>query len=260
MYAPGIVTTSWDDGDPLDLKLADLLRARGLPGTFYSPFRGHHGSQTLGASQLRSLASEGFEVGGHTMSHTVLPELSSAELAWEVGVCKRRLEDILGRRVRTFCYPKGRFNANVIRHVKEAGYDGARTTRMFRQGLGFSPFRAPTSLQASPNTTMQYTKNLLKGGNIRGLCDYVTQYIRLDSWVSIGKALFDKVLKEGGVWHLYGHSWQVEELGLWDDLKEILDYVKARESVHYLTNAEVLTVLSGKTPVIPPIFGPAEVK
>jgi hypothetical protein len=35
----------------------------------------------------------------------------------------------------------------------------------------------------------------------------------------MGKILFDRVLKEGGVWHLFGHSWQIEEMGLWDDLK-----------------------------------------
>ena len=246
---PKIVTTSWDDGDPYDLKAAKLLRAKGLPGTFYFPFRGHHGGRTLEPSQLRSMASEGFEVGGHTVSHSVLPQLSSNEIGREVGVCKNRLEDILGERVRMFCYPMGRFNANVIRHVKEAGYEGARTTHMFRQGLDFSPFRMPTSLHAYPNTKMQYTKNLVKSGNIRGAFDYVTQLIRLDSWVSTAKVLFDRVLKEGGIWHLYGHSWLIEEMGLWDDLKEILNYVCGRQGVRYLNNSEVLTFLPGKTPV-----------
>jgi peptidoglycan/xylan/chitin deacetylase (PgdA/CDA1 family) len=252
MQNPKIVTTSWDDGDPLDLKVAGLLRARHLPGTFYFPFVGYDGGQTLAPAQLRSLASEGFEVGGHTMSHRVLPQLSSREIAREVGICKNRLEDTLGERIRMFCYPKGRFNAAVLRHVKDAGYEGARTTSMFSQGLDFSPFRMPTSLHAYPNTRMQYTKNLVKGQNIRGLLNYVTQLIRLDSWVSIGKILFDRVLKEGGIWHLYGHSWLIEETGLWDDLKEILDYVCGREGVRYLTNAEVLTLLPEKIPAPPP--------
>jgi peptidoglycan/xylan/chitin deacetylase (PgdA/CDA1 family) len=185
------------------------------------------------------------------MSHSVLPQLSSKEIAREVRICKDRLEDILSERVRMFCYPKGRFNAAVVRHVKDAGYEGARTTRMFRQELDFSPFRMPTSLHAYPNTKMQYTKNLVRGRNIRGLLDYVTRFIWWDSWLSMGKILFDRVLKEGGVWHLYGHSWLIEERGLWDDLKEILDYVCGREGVRYLTNAEVLTFLPEKTPVTP---------
>jgi peptidoglycan/xylan/chitin deacetylase (PgdA/CDA1 family) len=151
-----------------------------------------------------------------------------------------RLEDALCAPVQMFCYPKGRFNRCVIRHVKQAGYKGARTTRMVRQGLDFDPFQMPTSLLAHPNIRMLYAKNLAKSWNIRGLFDYVTQFMSLDSWTAIGKILFDRVLREGGVWHLYGHSWEIEKNGLWDELKEILDYVSRREGVFYASNVDVL--------------------
>jgi hypothetical protein len=234
----------------LDLKVAELLRARGLPGTFYFPFIGPHGRRTLEPAHLRSLASEGFEVGAHTMSHSVLPQLSSKEIARELGTCKSGLEDILGKQVPMFCYPKGRFNSGVVQRVKDAGYEGARTTRMLRQTLDFDRFQMPTSLLAFGNKKEMYLRNVIKGRNIRGLFDYMTQFVRLDSWVSMGKLLFDQVLKEGGVWHLYGHSHQIEGMGLWDDLKEMLDYVSRREGVRYLINAEVLSFLPKKTFVI----------
>ena len=32
-----IITTSWDDGHPLDFKLAELLNKYNLKGTFYIP-------------------------------------------------------------------------------------------------------------------------------------------------------------------------------------------------------------------------------
>jgi hypothetical protein len=48
---------------------------------------------------------------------------------------------------------------------------------------------------------------------------------RARSWLELGKRLFDVVLENGGVWHLFGHSWEIERLGLWGDLGEILDYV-----------------------------------
>jgi len=223
--------------------VAELLLARGLPGTFYFPFTGPNGRQTLTPDKLRSLASEGFEVGGHSLSHAVLPQLRSEEIAREVGTCKHRLEDILGERVRMFCYPKGRFNATVVDQVKRAGYEGARTTRMLRQALDFDPFQMPTSLLAYPNRKKMYARNLLKARNARGLFDYVTQFMRLDSWVSMGKMLFDRVLKEGGVWHLYGHSRQIEDMGLWDDLKEMLDYVSNRRGVAYVPNRGLLELL-----------------
>lgn len=238
MSSPIIVTTSWDDGDPLDLRVAELLRARDLLGTFYVPIARYKGRERLTTSQLRSLVDEGFEVGGHTLTHKVLPKLSSQEIAREVD--KDGLEDILGRPVRMFCYPKGRFNGRVTRQVKHAGYEGARTVRMLRQSLDFDPFQMPTSLPAYPNRKQMYARNLLKGRNIRGLFHYVTEFIRLDNWVSLGKILFDRVLREGGVWHLYGHSWQVEEMGLWDDLEEMLDYVSLRPGVAYIPNCDVI--------------------
>ena len=34
-----IVTTSWGDGNPLDIRLAEILASHGLRGTFYVPLR-----------------------------------------------------------------------------------------------------------------------------------------------------------------------------------------------------------------------------
>src|SRR5688500_11915407 len=34
-----IVTTSWDDGHPLDIRLAEMLARHGVAGTFYVPLR-----------------------------------------------------------------------------------------------------------------------------------------------------------------------------------------------------------------------------
>lgn len=239
-----IVTTSWDDGDPDDLRVAELLHSRGLVGTFYIPLIGHHGRKTLGPAELKSLRSGGFEVGAHGVSDTVLTGLSTGKLAQEVEMCKSGLEDTLSEPVQMFCYPRGRFNKCVIKYVKEAGYKGARTTRMMRQGLDFDPFQMPTSLLAHPNTKIQYARNLVRGRNVSGLFDYMTQFIRLDSWTSIGKILFDRVLSEGGVWHLFGHSWEIEKGGLWAGLAEMLDYVSRREGVLYCTNSEILKYLA----------------
>ena len=61
MFWPRIVTTSWDDEAPLHLKVAELLRARALPGTFYIPPIGYDGCRTLGSGHLRLLTSKGFE-------------------------------------------------------------------------------------------------------------------------------------------------------------------------------------------------------
>ncbi len=244
-----VVTTSWDDGDPNDVKIADLLRRRELPGTFYVPITGYQGRKTLSTNDLRALFSEGFEIGGHSVSHRSLSHFSRKAVAREVRDCKQILEDALGERVLVFCYPNGRFDTDVVREVCEAGYKGARTTRMLSLETEFLPFEMPTTLQAYPHTKTSYVRNLGRARNIPGLWTYATRLRKFPDWVELGKQCFDEVLKHGGVWHLYGHSWEIEELAMWGQLQQILDYVCKREGVIYPTNGQLLSILKCHQPV-----------
>jgi peptidoglycan-N-acetylglucosamine deacetylase len=240
---PRIVTTSWDDGDALDLTIAELLRSRGLAGTFYVPVTPYQGRPALQQADLRSLSSQGFEVGAHSLSHRNVASLSPGELDEDVRTCKQTLEDVIGREVRMFCYPWGRYNRSVIKCLRGAGYLGARTTRMLEWALDFKPFEMPTTLQAYPHRTSTYLKNLTRSGNWRGAVGYLTQFAGIDGWVELGKRLFDLVLQRGGVWHLYGHSWEIEEVGLWEDLRDVLDYVCRRRGVTYVPNGDLMGFL-----------------
>lgn len=241
-----IVTTSWDDGSPNDLRVAELLHSRGLGGTFYVPFS-HEMHEVLDGPDIRSLRRAGFEIGGHGISHVTLSGLSTAEIDSEVRVCKEKLEDILGERLFFFSYPRGRFNRRVQERLKMAGYQGARTTRMLSISPKFAPFEMGTTLHAFPHSTSAYVRNLLRAKNICGLCNYAFRLGRVDSWVELGRRLFDPVLREGGIWHLYGHSSEIDRLGLWPALGELLDYVARREDVLYLSNFQVLSLLRTET-------------
>jgi peptidoglycan/xylan/chitin deacetylase (PgdA/CDA1 family) len=238
-----IVTTSWDDGDPADLRLTELLSARGLRGTFYVPIRGYQGGPTLSTGQLKELSAAGFEIGAHTVSHRTLSGLSSKDLADEVRNCKTALENILGQPIQMFCYPNGRYNAGVIHEVERAGYTGARTTKMLSTARDFLPFEMPTTVQAFPHPAGNYLKNLAKSRNVRGLVLYAAKWSHCRDWVDLGKLLFAQVLDSGGIWHLYGHSWEIEQLGIWSHLRELLDFVSGRPEVAYLTNGQLTQFL-----------------
>lgn len=238
-----IVTTSWDDGDENDIKLADLLHSRGLLGTFYVPAIPYRNGTTLAAADLRAFASEGFEIGAHSVSHRSLPGLNRDELWQEVGVCKQMLEHKIGSEIAMFCYPYGHYNSEVIRELQRAGYQGARTTKMLSLRTDFSPFEMPTTVQAYRHPRRNYLKNLGRARNIQGLWRYATELSRFKSWIELGKQLFEQVLQQGGIWHLYGHSWEIEELGVWPELCEMLDYVAKREGVTYATNGQLLRSL-----------------
>ncbi|MGH9702189.1 MAG: polysaccharide deacetylase family protein [Candidatus Acidiferrales bacterium] len=240
-----IVTTSWDDGDPADLKVASLLGTRGLPGTFFIPMTGYRGRQTLLPRDLRSLAAEGFEIGAHSLTHRTLQGLPVSEIEHEVRGSKQALEGILGSEVPMFCYPRGRFDHSVSNQLKAAGFRGARTTRMLSIEADFSRFEMPTSLQVYPHTDWTYFKNIAKSRETGRLLEFARRFRGSENWVALGKLLFDRVMKDGGIWHLYGHSWEIEELGLWKGLAELLDYVRGREGIHYATNTGTLNAVTG---------------
>jgi peptidoglycan/xylan/chitin deacetylase (PgdA/CDA1 family) len=232
------VTTSWDDGDCTDLKLAELLRSRGVGGTFYVPI--NYRKRPLDKGQLRSLASEGFEVGAHGFSHKLLWRLPPGELLQEISPCRPLLEDILNTEVRMFCYPGGRYDASVVRALQRAGYWGARTVRMLATRPTFNAFEMPTTLQIFPHPRLTYLKQVVRERTLESMRTYLVQMPRLGSWLELAKRLFDEVLERGGIWHLYGHSWEVERFGLWEDLYEILNYVSRRDGVSYVQNCALV--------------------
>lgn len=237
---PRIVTTSWDDGDVRDFRIAEMLHVRNLPATFYVPITGHHGSHALARSELRSLSEQGFEIGGHGFSHRILPQCSRKVVIHEVETCKQSLEDILGRQVQMFAYPRGRHSNVAVQSVKQAGYSGARTTEMFSLGLQFDPYRMPTTMHVFPHSKSDYIRNMARAVDLGRAWRYLTQLWRVESWVELAKILFDSILLGSGVFHLYGHSWEIDELGLWNDLEDLLNYVANRDDVLYLPNSKAL--------------------
>jgi hypothetical protein len=99
----------------------------------------------------------------------------------------------------------------------------------------------PTTVQMFPHSKSDYLRNIARASpNLQGLRACISCASRFGNWFELSKTLFDTVLRDGGVWHLYGHSWEIDELGLWEDLRQILDYIGNREDVMYVSNSELL--------------------
>ena len=78
--------------------------------------------------QIKKLDKNVLEVGCHTQNHPNCEMLDSdEEFREELLNSKRAIENKVGYDVKHFCYPAGSFNAEVIRHVKEYGYQSAAT-------------------------------------------------------------------------------------------------------------------------------------
>lgn len=233
------MTTSWDDGDPLDLRIATMLAQHGMTGTFYVPLCDPTRPR-LRDSDLRDFTSSGFEIGSHGMLHRNLAKTRCSDLLWEITDSKTELQQIIGQEVSTFCYPLGGQNDAVIREVQRAGYAGARTIRMLSTDSNFDRLEVPTTIQAFRHNKAAYLKNLLRRGEVKDLFRYCATLQKCNSWVELGRRLFEHVLQYGGVWHLYGHSWEIEEHDLWGELDEMLAYVSGHEEVQYVRVVDTL--------------------
>jgi peptidoglycan/xylan/chitin deacetylase (PgdA/CDA1 family) len=209
-----IVTTSWDDGHPLDLRVASVLARHGLRGTFYIPLRPVAG-QVLNAAEMRELLRMGMEIGSHTVTHPVLTDLPDSAIDREMRDSRRALEDTLGVEVTSFCYPKGRFNSRVSRRAVMAGYRVCRTTVDFRTANRFDPGRMPVSMQLFPHSRSAHYRHALRHRNWSGFWNW---YGRLGGEMDPERSaarMLDSVSRSSGVFHLWGHSWEIEEHGLW---------------------------------------------
>ena len=76
-------------------------------------------------SDVRALADQGFEIGGHTMNHVDLGMVDAEEADREIRGSLARLEQELGRPVHHFAYPYGRreqITPGNRELVKDAGF------------------------------------------------------------------------------------------------------------------------------------------
>lgn len=239
-----IVTTSWDDGSRDDLATADLLREYGVGGTFYVHSQSLERKDGLTRGDLIDLGGS-FEIGAHTRSHRDLTALTDAEVVDETRSNRSLLEEITGNRVEMFCFPGGRYDDRVVRLLKPEGFLGMRTTDAFFTNIRRTAPLMPVTLHAFPHLKKIHMKHAIKYGNWDGFMRYMFRLKCAKDWKELACRLFDIVLKEGGVWHLWGHSWEMEELRLWSDVREVLEYVSRRKGVHYLSNGATMRRIHG---------------
>lgn len=79
--------------------------------------------------QAREMDADNVRIEAHTVTHPILTNIGQSELDFEMRASKKRLEEVLGRRVDHFCYPNGSFNDNVRQAATTAGYESAVTTQ-----------------------------------------------------------------------------------------------------------------------------------
>lgn len=230
-----IVTTSWDDGHVLDLRLAELLKKYHLGGTFYvaPQCREFSPQELLSDHQLRELARD-FEIGAHTLTHLRLGRVSAQTADQEIKQSKAYLEKLLDRRIDSFCYPGGSYSFLNAQQVRNHGFRLARTIDRFAFDLGSDPFALPTSAHIYNHWSDVWP--IARFARFHPLRFFA--YFR--HWDVLCKAMFDRTAKEGGVFHLWGHSWEIDRHRDWKKLEGVFAYISDRPGIKYLNNGQLL--------------------
>src|SRR5664280_254209 len=236
------ITTSWDDGHPADLALAEMLARHGACGTFYI-CRDYGGRPRLSDSEIVELAGiPGIEIGSHTLTHPDLRRISNLQLWHEVEGSRKWLQDLLGHDIAGFCYPKGLNNKRSVSAVLRAGYTHARTTRGGSTTMRFPPLRMPTTLQFYPHRRSTQLRHALHEIDCRGF----KRIALLDGWSRRPSELATKfaTTEEGHetvLLHIWGHSWELTPFDLWNDLRKFLVELERARPL-YLTNSGVMAL------------------
>lgn len=238
------VTISIDDGHPTDLRTAELLQKYGLKATFYVPARNSE-REVMAPGLLRQLSGS-FELGGHTMNHVPLPSLPE-QTAWaEIADGKQWLEDLTGKPVVAFCYPKGRFDRATAGLVKKAGFWGARTCLFNLDEFPEDPFLWGVSSQAYSHSRMVQMRHAFLERNFSGAWKYWKIYRGSTLWQRHFQRALDYVAGRGGIAHLYMHSWEIDELGQWGVLESVFQSIANQPSLIRVTNGDLFGLWSAQ--------------
>jgi peptidoglycan/xylan/chitin deacetylase (PgdA/CDA1 family) len=136
---PGYAVVTFDDGMRNNRTVAlPILQGYGIPATVYisigligevSPWVDPNGdNRMLDTGEIQELASAGWELGAHTMTHPDLSTLAYEACRREIEESKIALEEIGQVSVETFAYPFGRYDEQTISAVRDSGLSAAVTT------------------------------------------------------------------------------------------------------------------------------------
>lgn len=231
-----LITTSWDDGHPYDFRLAELLKKYGIEGTFYIP-KANDEREVMEESGVQELARH-FEIGGHTINHRKINQRSEILFEKEIKGCFHWLEDLLGEKPISFCFPSGVYNQPAVQYTLQTGFKVIRTTELLNPGFGEPSAVVPTTLQVYRHSNVTYLKHLLKRFKFRSIGLFFQSGLNADLFHLI-EFYLEYILKNGGCFHLWGHSWEIDDHDLWEGLERILKLISGIPEFDYVVNRDL---------------------
>lgn len=121
-----VVSLTFDDGDADQVTAVPIMAQHQFKGTFFI-ISGQVGAPGyLTRSDLATIAANGNEIGGHTVTHPDLTTVSTDEMRRQV--CNDRVTlSNWGYTVTSFAYPYTALNSTAEGVVRDCGYNSARS-------------------------------------------------------------------------------------------------------------------------------------
>jgi len=121
-----IVSLTFDDGFESVWSARPILQQYDMHATFYLNSGLLNRTGRLTDAQVRELAADGDEIGGHTVQHLHLPSLDPAEAKRQICNDRVALAGITGRAPTDFAYPFSETSPAVDADVAACGYNSGR--------------------------------------------------------------------------------------------------------------------------------------
>lgn len=231
------VNFSWDDGAAQDLKLMDLSLKYDMPGMFFIPAENSE-RKVMSKIDIKEIASNKFEIGAHTYSHTYLTKLSLKHAEEELVNGKLYLEDILGEKISHFCFPGGKYNQNLLQISKQY-FLSARTADTGALVESINYIIKPTfHFYDRGKKSLFY--NSLKNNYI--VFRTMLKNIIKDDYFSLLQSIIIDLYKSPNNYNIiiWGHSWELERFGLWDKLENLFNFINNNAQVGKISYSDLL--------------------
>lgn len=209
------LTMSYDDGTSHDRRLAEIFDQYGIRGTFHLNSGLLGDSRHISAQEIPELYKN-HEVSCHTVTHpflTMTPrEFSAAEITGD----RHALEAACGYPVRGMSYPFGAYSDEVIRIMRGAGMEYARTTAA-TGGFGF------------PADFMAWHPTCHHNG---GISEKFGAFIEPHRY---GHPM---------LFYIWGHSYEFADNGSWSLIEDFCAKAGGRDDIWYATNIEIVDYMN----------------
>ncbi len=224
-----MVTFSFDDGTVQDRRLVEIFNRRGLKCTFNlnsglfstKHIIRHEGIMVchdeIDESEVRDLYA-GHEVACHTLTHPKLDTCTKEERLRQVNEDCAKLQALTGKPVRGMAYPGGDgYNREIIEEfLKET------PVRYARNVASHGKFTPPSDFMDWCPTCHQETAG-----------EYVDAFLAAESDTPL-------------LFYIWGHAFEFDKFGSWEKFEAFCDRISGHGDILYLTNAEVMDILTKK--------------